>query len=147
MIEPQLIAELRLPAQPEHLALVRACVREASKLAGCSDVIAENLVIAVNEACMNVIQHGYRFAEGQEMCLRVNREGDVLVFDLLDQAKPVKLEDLKPRPLDEIRPGGLGVHFILSLMDEVAFVEPPQGFGNRLRMVKNLTQAETIRPK
>ncbi len=142
MSEPQLIVELRLPAQPEHLALVRALVREASKLAGCNDAIVENLVIAINEACMNVIQHGYLFSEGQEMCLRICREGDDLAFDLLDRAAPVKLEDLKPRPLDEIRPGGLGVHFIRSIMDEVVFVEPPQGFGNRLRMLKRLEQGK-----
>ena len=78
MSEPQRVSELRLPAQPAYLVLVRACVREIAKLAGCDDIIAENLMIAVNEACMNVIQHGYRFAEGQEMCLRIWQEGGVL---------------------------------------------------------------------
>lgn len=143
MSEPQLISELRLPAQPDRLTLVRACVREAAKLAGCNDAIAENLVIAVNEACMNVIQHGYYFAEGQEMCLRIWWERDALTFDLLDRAAPVKLEELKPRSLEEIRPGGLGVHFIRDIMDEVSFVEPPQGFGNQLRMLKRLEQGKT----
>lgn len=138
MSDRQLVAELRLPALADRLALVRACVREAAKLAGCDDATVENVVLAVNEACMNVIQHGYAFAPNQDMLLRMRREPGKLVFDLLDHAQPVQAEAVQPRPLDEIRPGGLGVHFIRSIMDEVIFVEPPPGFGNLLRMVKRL---------
>ena len=144
MSEMQLIAELRLPALPDRLALVRSCVREAAKLAGCDETTVENLVLAVNEACMNVIQHGYGFATGQEMLLRVRKEQEreqergALVFELFDHAQPVIVEEVKPRPLDEIRPGGLGVHLIRTIMDEMTFVEPPPGFGNLLRMVKRI---------
>lgn len=138
MSETQLLAELRLHAHPEQLPAVRACVREAVKLAACDDGMAEQLVLAVNEACMNVIQHGYRFASDREMLLRILRQPGALVFELLDQAPPVHVEEIKPRPLEEIRPGGLGVHFMRTIMDEVAFVEPPAGYGNLLRMVKLL---------
>jgi len=132
--------ELRLHAQPEQLPAVRAWVREAAKRTGCGEELAENLVLAVNEACMNVIQHGYGygFGEGKEMLLRARREQGTLVFELLDEAPPVRPEEIQPRPLDEIRPGGLGVHFMRSIMDEVTFVEPPAGYGNLLRMVKRL---------
>jgi anti-sigma regulatory factor (Ser/Thr protein kinase) len=142
MNETQLVAELRLPALPDRLALVRGCVREAAKLAGCDEATVENLVLAVNEACMNVIQHGYGFAPNQEMLLRMRQEQEqergALIFELFDHAQAVIVEEVKPRPLDEIRPGGLGVHLIRTIMDEVSFVEPPPGFGNLLRMVKRL---------
>jgi anti-sigma regulatory factor (Ser/Thr protein kinase) len=140
MSAPRLLGELRLSAQPDCLRLARGCVREAAKLAGCDDATVDNLVLAVNEACMNVIQHGYSIdcAAHKEMCLQIWLEDAALVFDLLDCAPPVCAEQVQPRSLDEIRPGGLGVHFMRSIMDEVIFAEPPQGFGNRLRMVKRL---------
>jgi anti-sigma regulatory factor (Ser/Thr protein kinase) len=138
-----MLAELRLSAQPDCLRLARGCVREAAKLAGCDDATVENLVLAVNEACMNVIQHGYSIdcASGQEMRLQIWLDESALVFDLLDCAPPVCAEQVRPRPLDDIRPGGLGVHFMRSILDEVVFAEPPQGFGNRLHMVKRITHA------
>lgn len=128
--------ELRLPAQPDQLPVLRAWVREQAMRAGCVDALADNLVLAVNEAGMNVIQHGYRHAEGKEMLLRAYPEPGALVFELLDHAAPVRPDEVKPRELAEIRPGGLGVHFMRSILDEVVFAEPPSGYGNLLRMVK-----------
>lgn len=70
--------------------------------------------------------------------MRIRQEPGAMVFELLDHAKPICTEDVKPRDLDDIRPGGLGVHFIRTIMDEMAFVTPPTGFGNMLRMVKHI---------
>lgn len=139
----QLLSELCLPAQPECLASVRCCVRDAAKRAGCDDATTDNMVLAINEACMNVIQHGYQFLPNQEFQLRVLLEQDNLVFELLDHAQPVQVECVKSRALEDIRPGGLGVHFICSIMDEMTFVEPPAGFGNLLRMVKRVKFLDT----
>jgi len=44
---------------------------------------------------------------------------------------------LKGRPLNEIRPGGLGLHFIRQSMDVVEFSR--KNGKNQLRMVKYLT--------
>ena len=138
MSAPQFSPELQLSAQPGCLCEVRGWVREAAKLAGCDAPLVDDLVLAVNEACMNVIQHAYCFACDQEMLLRIRQEPGAMVFELLDHAKPICTEDVKPRDLDDIRPGGLGVHFIRTIMDEMAFVTPPTGFGNMLRMVKHI---------
>ena len=45
---------------------------------------------------------------------------------------------LPPAGLDDVRPGGLGTHFINEIMDEVRFLVPPGGRGNRLEMVKRI---------
>ena len=52
-----------------------------------------------------------------------------------DLAPHVELEQLKSRDLDDIRPGGLGVHLIHSLMDTVHFSKRPEG-GMRLVVEK-----------
>ena len=136
MKPPILLHELTLAACPDSLPEVRSAARDAGKEAGFNQETVESLALALNEAAMNVIQHGYHFATGKQMRLEVWLDETALTFDLIDQAPPVQVDTVQSRSLDEIRPGGLGVHFIRSLMDKMEFVDPPPGFGNRLRMVK-----------
>jgi len=63
------------------------------------------------------------------------------VVRLTDFAAPVDAAKIRARDLDDLRPGGLGVHFIRSLTDDCAWVPPPPGAGNVLRLVKRLTAA------
>ena len=70
--------------------------------------------------------------------MRIEREAEALVFSLLDFAPRVDPAKVKPRDLDDIRPGGLGTHLIQEVMDSAEFVEPPPGCGNLLRMVKRI---------
>lgn len=126
-----------LPACPDCLPAARDSARTAGRRAGFDAEMAENFALAINEAVMNIIQHGYHFAPDRKMRLEARLDSEALVFDLLDHAPPVQAEKVRSRPLDEIRPGGLGVHFIRSLMDDMRFVDPPPGFSNCLRLVKN----------
>ena len=55
---------------------------------------------------------------------------------LWDQGPAIDTAKLCGRKLDEIRPGGLGLHFIREAMDTVEFTRV--GRTNRLRLVKYL---------
>ena len=126
------------PAGTEALGTVRAAVREACRQAGCGDECGEQVVLAVNEACMNIIQHGYRFADGQRFTLRLSADAGMLTAYLLDRGTAVSEADLRPRELDELRPGGLGVRFMRELMDEVVYLPAPNGFINCLQLRKRI---------
>ena len=129
---------LNIPAQAEKLCLVRALVRRTCELAGCNEELAEKLVIALNEACMNVIQHAYQGDEAGEITLEIHNNEGSLVFDLRDRARPVDLERVRPRDLEDVRPGGLGTHFIREIMDECTMGHLDKGTGNYLRMTKKI---------
>jgi sigma-B regulation protein RsbU (phosphoserine phosphatase) len=58
---------------------------------------------------------------------------------LRDFAHTVDPNLIKPRDLDDLRPGGLGTHFMQEVMDEVTFMPPPQEGGNLLKMKKRIT--------
>lgn len=65
---------------------------------------------------------------------------------LEDEAEQVDPATIKSRDLEEVRPGGLGVHIIKSVMDEVKYerregVGGLGGVGMRLTMIKNRTGA------
>ena len=87
---------------------------------------------------MNVIQHAYKGDESGEIILEILNNDSQLIFKLLDYAKPVDLECVKSRELDDIRPGGLGVHFIKEIMDYYEMGHLAQETGNYLELRKNI---------
>ena len=87
---------------------------------------------------MNIIQHGYAFADGQDFVLQMHRDDGMLVINLLDNGQPVSAGDLRPRELDDVRPGGLGVRFIRELMDGMAYIPALEGFTNCLQLSKRI---------
>lgn len=62
----------------------------------------------------------------------------VLIIHLLDNAWPVSDAQLQPREFDQLRPGGLGVHFMRELMDSVVYVQAAEGFANCLQLSKRI---------
>ena len=132
------LLDQRFPATTDALSAVRAAVRQACQRARCNEENGEQIVLAINEACMNVIQHAYRFSDGQFFTLRLTLEGGVLVICLLDNGTPVIDDDLRPRDLNDLRPGGLGVRFMRELMDSVAYRPAPEGFTNCQQLTKRI---------
>ncbi|WJW74629.1 ATP-binding protein [Thiohalobacter sp. IOR34] len=124
----------RFEAVAEGLGGLRERLREALGAAGLDGQQVERLVLAVNEACMNIIQHGYHGRRGETIELAVEQRAGRLEFRLLDRAAPVLAEAIRPRRLDELRPGGLGVHFMREIMDEIEYLPRQEGPGNLLRM-------------
>jgi sigma-B regulation protein RsbU (phosphoserine phosphatase) len=132
------VLSLRTPAVADRLRLIRAAVGEASRLAGCSDDVAKDVTLAVDEACQNIIRHAYKDIPDGEIVVEIARHGKELVIFLKDFAPTVDPSTVRPRNLEDIRPGGLGTHLIREIMDEVAFLEPPSTGGNVLRLVKRI---------
>jgi sigma-B regulation protein RsbU (phosphoserine phosphatase) len=132
----RMLLDRDFPADTAALADIRSAVRVACREAGCPPQGEEQVLLAVNEACMNVIQHGYRFLPGQALRLQLVERGPELTVRLLDRAPPVRETELRPRELDQLRPGGLGVHFMREVMDGVSCPAPPPGFTNLLQMTK-----------
>ncbi len=132
------LVELHFPSRPERLTLVRALVKRSAEIAGCCDELADKLVIAMNEACMNVIQHAYNFDESGEIILEILNNEEEIQFRLTDHAEPIDLEKVEPRDLDDVRPGGLGVHFIREIMDHCDMGHLENEKGNYLDVRKSI---------
>jgi sigma-B regulation protein RsbU (phosphoserine phosphatase) len=141
----ELLLDLHFEARAENLRPVREQVCDALARAGCRRKTVRLLVLAVNEACMNVIQHGYRGDPQGEIDLRILNNDGELEFRLQDSAEVVDPQRVTPRPLDSLRPGGLGTHFIREIMDDYAFHVPAGGTGNLLIMKKRLKAGEASR--
>jgi len=130
------LATLSICSRANRLKLLRSVVRDAACLAGLDGEDIDAVVLAVNEACTNIIQHAYAMDPNGRIDVTILSEGDALVVRLRDYAEEVDERTVCSRDLDDVRPGGLGVHLIRCLMDEYGFLEPPDGGGNLFQMKK-----------
>ena len=133
-------ASMTIPADLRHLADVRRFVREITRREGASTGDTDDLIQAVDECVTNVIVHGYEGTPGS-IDVAVVRRADQLAVSVRDGARPfdptsVPTPDLAA-PLETRRPGGMGVHLIRELTDEVVH-HPLSPQGNELTMVKRI---------
>jgi len=128
--------------------MVRATLQCATEVAHFHETDSRAIVRSVDEALANVIRHAYKGQNGlpiEVTCRRLfsdpqktNLSGLEIV--LSDSGAPADPKKLCGRPLDEIRPGGLGLHFIKQSMDVVEFRR--ENGKNLLRMVKYLVPSK-----
>ena len=137
-----LLLRLELSSDPGLLCAVRGAVERLTESFGFSAPDCRAVTRAVDEALTNIIRHAYsgRADRPIEMFFRsVQREANHKAVEgleilLCDRGPAIKPDQLCMRALEEVRPGGLGLHFIQQSMD---IVEYKRANGtNRLRLVK-----------
>lgn len=137
-----LLMRLELPSDPSLLCAVRGTVERLTESFGFSGEECRAVTRAVDEALTNIIRHAYSGRPDQpiELLFRsVRREANEknaegLEILLCDRGPAIDREKMCGRALDEVKPGGLGLHFIQESMD---IVEYKRANGtNRLRLVK-----------
>ncbi|HYR53196.1 MAG TPA: SpoIIE family protein phosphatase [Candidatus Dormibacteraeota bacterium] len=131
--------QLRVPAEDRHLAEIRDFIQEVGEKIQIPGKILANTKLAVDEACTNVVKHGYKGRTGylevvvtgnqKEFSIEIQDQGES--FDL----RNVKSPDLKMY-VETRKRGGLGVFLMNQLMDEVRYRGSPE--GNVLSMSKRL---------
>lgn len=136
------LLKLELRSHPTLLCVIRGALEPLMEMLGFSEVHNRAIIRAVDEAVSNIMRHAYHGRLDQPIevyCNRLQRstngETDQGVEILLFDCGPaVDTTKLVARSLDEIRPGGLGLHIIRGSMDTVEYKRA--GRLNRLRLVK-----------
>ena len=140
-VEPPL--QLRIDADVERLAEVRAFVREAVTAFGGSRRAVEDLVQAVDEATCNVLLHGYDGKPGEIELEAALRDGriEIRILDRAPVFDPTALPDpvSADAPARSRRPGtaGVGLHLARTMTDAVRHHVRPGG-GNELTLVRSI---------
>lgn len=137
--------ELNITSNARSLPVVRGAVEKMARLEGFGEVDAHSLILAIDEALANVIKHGYDGDPNQPIAITLEpvRSADGrpgISVQVRDQGRQVDPKTIRSRDLADIRPGGLGVHIIQSVMDEYDYSCPPDG-GMLLKMVKYVASA------
>lgn len=131
---------LSLHSQPRLLASVRSLVITLAERVGFSEIESGHIALAVDEALANIIRHGYEQREDEVIDIFVwmlhepNRGIRIMIEDEAPQIDP---NEIKGRNLDNVRPGGLGVHIMREVMTTCRF-ERREHKGMRVIMEKML---------
>ena len=95
------------------------------------------VILAICEAIMNIVQHAYRGGDAlKKIKVNIDLIDETLIFNFLDEGIKADPSKIKPRKLEEIRPGGLGTHFIKMVMDDIQWGEPSENWVNHLILKK-----------
>ena len=127
-----------IPARAEALADVRAALGQALDAQRVGAREAARIVLAVDEACANIIRHAYAGCSEGRICVRVERSRGTLRIRLRDAAPAVDPARIKVRDLGDCRPGGLGVNFIDATMDRWRLRPLKHNAGNILTMMRKI---------
>ncbi|HMK49541.1 MAG TPA: ATP-binding protein [Thermodesulfovibrionales bacterium] len=129
-----------IPSNPRYLSVVRAVTERVGQIFEIDEKVVQDMRLAVDEACSNVIKHAYRGDTSQRIILKYSFRKEMLKIIIEDDGPTTEKESLKGRDLDDIRPGGLGIHFIKRVFD--VFEIDGKKKGNRLLLVKHLCRAD-----
>ena len=99
---------------------------------------SDDVVLALAEAAQNIVKHAYSGQETSDnLKVEISFENNQLKIDLYDKGVPAIPTNIKPRDVDDIKPGGLGTFFIGQIMDEVIFKTAATDWVNHLILIKN----------
>ena len=133
--------ELRVKSRTENLSEIRDFVSGNAHAAGIPEATVENIMLAVDEACTNIIKHAYKLSPEGEIIIKINYDKEKFTVTIIDYGKSfepdrVPLPDLQ-KYYREHRVGGLGMYLMKSLMDNVEYITVP-GEYNQVLLSKKI---------
>ena len=133
--------KLEISSRTENLAEIRKFINSAAVKAGLSRESIDNIILAVDEACTNIIKHAYKYFPDGKIVLSLKTDKKTFTIDIIDYGKSFE-PGLIPNPdlqkyFDEKRVGGLGMFLMKKLMDDVKYTSFPGKF-NQVSLSKNI---------
>lgn len=124
-----------------NLKGIRDFIRESLKGHGVTDVTMNEIVLAIDEMCSNLMIHAHHCNPEHmlELHIRVPKKGE-LIFEIVDDGNVFDINTFMEPDLDNLvqekRKGGLGIRLVKSIMDSVEYLH--QGGKNVCRLTKRV---------
>ncbi len=124
-----------------NLKGIRDFIRESLKGHGVTDVVLNEIVLAIDEMCSNLMIHAHHCNPEHmlELHIRVPKKGE-LIFEIVDDGNVFDINHFIEPDLDNLvqekRKGGLGIRLVKSIMDSVEYVH--RGGKNVCRLTKRV---------
>lgn len=126
-----------------NLVVVRKFVAEAAIRSGIDEDTTNRIILAVDEACTNIIRHAYKNKSTEPIEISIIQNKNRFEVLITDYGKPfnpnsVKEPDIKTN-LKNYKKGGLGMFLMRSLVNEVEYRREKDG-KNVVRLIKYLNK-------
>ncbi|UCD58942.1 MAG: ATP-binding protein [Candidatus Hydrogenedentota bacterium] len=132
---------LSIPSVPRLLRVVRCTMAEVAELAGFPLKDRDKICLAVDEACSNIIRHSYKGRPDGQIILRCKLESNKITISIRDFGEKFDSDRVRPPDLEKVKPGGLGIHMIRSVMDKVEY-DCSHEVGTEIHMTKYVHPVE-----
>lgn len=135
------ISELIVKSRTENLSLIRDFISDKASSAGLSKDSIENIMLAVDEACTNIIKHAYNSFPNGEITIKFEHNSNKILISIIDQGSTFDPDAVPDPDLQKYyrngRVGGLGMYLMKTLMDDVKYISVP-GKYNQVLLSKNI---------
>lgn len=138
------VKKLIVKSRTENLSKIREFISSNASEVGFSKDDIDNMILAVDEACTNVIKHAYKSSPDGDILIEVKYDKSAFTITIEDNGTAFN-PDLVPVPdlqkyYREHRVGGLGMYLMKTLMDDVKYNSVPGKF-NRVSLTKKIKAA------
>jgi serine phosphatase RsbU (regulator of sigma subunit)/anti-sigma regulatory factor (Ser/Thr protein kinase) len=134
--------EVTIPAKMVALRDVRDFIEQIGKKHKFSEKVINSFKLVVEEACTNIIRHGYLDIKDGQITIRAIIRRLSLTIVIIDQGKSFDPRQLKNPDLQKYvqigKKGGLGIFMMRKLMDDIQY--HVTSHGNELRLTKTREQ-------
>jgi serine/threonine-protein kinase RsbW len=138
--------KLKVKSKTENLSSIRDFISSSAAEAGVTADAIENIILAVDEACTNIIKHAYNSFPNGELIIKTKSTVSRFVVSITDYGKSFEPEMIPEPDLQKYyrqrRVGGLGMYLMKTLMDDVKYVSIP-GKHNEVLLSKNIKVAQS----
>ena len=129
-------------ASLQNLRVLRNFIERSCRHNAVRDDAGSDLKLAVDEACTNIITHGFENIEPGFIKMTFHQYPDRIVVTIIDNGCPFDPEEVPAPDVDahwkHRNVGGLGLFLIKELVDEMRY-QGNSETGNRMILTKRLS--------
>ncbi len=136
--------ELQVKSRTENLSKIREFIQGFASSVGFKQETIDNMMLAVDEACTNIIKHAYKSYPDGEIVIKIGYKENKLIITIIDYGTAFHPETIPEPNIQEYyrqhRVGGLGMYLMKTLMDEVKYISIP-GKYNQVLLSKSINSS------
>ncbi|WP_439881399.1 ATP-binding protein [Pontibacter sp. MBLB2868] len=116
---------IRVNCTKKNLKLIRDFVTEYLHALTLSDILMNQIVLAVDEICANLIIHANQEDPNKFISLTIQKKQEMISFEIADQGVPFSRSEYQEPNIEEHirigKKGGVGIALVNRIMDKVEF--------------------------
>ena len=143
--------EIRVPNGLRYLPVLAEFVGGVCRTHEVPEADIEDILLAVDEACTNIMKYAYQVGSINYFKLRISLDRKLVQIDIIDQGAQFDPLEIPPPDMKGVtgegkkKDLGLGIYMMKKVMDDIRYRYSPNE-GNHLTLVKRISQPKGNTP-
>ena len=131
--------KLTVKSTTDNLSRIRDFIKLSADKSGLNTDVICKIILAVDEACTNIIKHSYNYLPEGKIIINVKADNSKFEVSITDDGKKFNPDEVEDPDLKkyykEKKVGGLGMFLMKKLMDDVKYYKLAEN-RNKVVLVK-----------